>query len=405
MKITPKEFFTNYIIDPTSDDLSKRQKTLFVVLAILLFPVTIGVFAWSKFRNIKAVHPSNDKITASINAVSFSVLNSTGKVPFTLRDVPQICNERFIKKRYSQPLPDVDKVTVPLKNENTGKTEWVLWKDLTLDQKIAVNNEGMAHDKLPLDTTEEKVNKQFFTYEGQRNFFEGDPREHHGSDHCARAAILSGVFAYLYQKYHPEYSVTPGDIALCQIVAAGHDTGRQSEGPDVYDDASAEFSQQELRELGVTDQQILNDCHSAIADKDNLQFKTKCLIAKCVQNADCAEFRPRLYMKSPKQEKSDFDNSRGYLDIFKELNAFAKEKNAANPGQATLKEGRTYAQFEEELDVLRVEMNDFIFSTHKKEFRQKAVDSGDYYGTVINYLTPKEFPVLSAVLKQTGIRQ
>lgn len=314
-------------------------------------------------------------------------------------EVAQI-TQNFINKHYGKPLPAKEDVVVPIQNEQ-GIVEWRPWVSLTREEKIKVTNTGThKHNQLGENTPEHVVDAQFFSENGQHVYLKNDPREHHGNDHSSRAAIFSAAFAYLYAKYHPNYLVTEEDVTLCQIFAAGHDSGRQTEGPDVYDERSAEFAIEELHELGIDHEKIVQECRNSIADKDNKDLKNKSLLAKCVQNADCAEFQ-RLYLKQPVQDAEGFNNSRNYLDIFHDF----KDLAGQNPDAPLLKNGLTYNNFLTELDFLRKEMNDFIYQTHKKENREKFSEKENYYQEILNSITPESFPLLNSALVQVNVKK
>lgn len=320
-----------------------------------------------------------------------------------LKDIPKIVNKRFVQKYYAKDLPNEAEVTVPYIDPKSGKKEWRLWRELTREEKIIINNTGTReHNKLRDDTEELVVDKWFFVH-GQEPYMEGDARSEHGNDHCVRASINASLFCHLYDKYHPKYSVTEEDIKLSMIIAAGHDSARQTEGPDVYDERSAEYTKNELIELGYKDEIILENCEEAIADKDSPPNAKKSLIAKCVQNADCAEFA-RLLLRSHNQDEGGFESSRNYLDIYQELKRMAEEISPDDPNSAILKDGRTFGEFRTELDILRKEINHFIYETHNREFRTKALSADDYFSAYMQAINPTEHPAMSTILTNRGIK-
>lgn len=443
MRINPKNFIDDYITNPLAKDISTGEKILSLTLSILLAPLTLGILhirsAVLKHRHIKKINKERHEkfkqveqnsgksslfmLMAKTKQVigkhfndavkSANVLDTTNPTGAVQPVIPSIESYRilseleesekgeivntFITNYYSQPLPPKDKVTVPIRDDS-GKIVERRWVDLTKQEKLQVNNTGThAHNQIASATPEHIIDQWFFPGD-QKPFLPGDPRESHGNDHCARAAIFSTVFAYLYSKYHPQYNVNAGDVTLCQIVAGGHDSGRQTEGPDVYDEKSAENTLEILKALGIKDESILKECKDAIADKDNKDLQTKSLIAKCVQNADCAEFA-RLLLKGRAQDSSSFNNSRNYLDIYNEF----KKMNDA--GLKELKYGFSFEDFCFELDSLRKEMNEFIYITHKKQFREQIAASQNYYQEMLNQITPIQFPLLHSVLEQVSIKK
>jgi hypothetical protein len=274
------------------------------------------------------------------------------KLPFSTADVRKICNEKFIHKYYSKPL---------------------LGKDSLINM-------------------------------GHVPFLEGDPRKNYGNDHCVRATVFAGLFAYMYQKYSPGANVSAQEFALCQVTAAGYDCGRKTEGLDVYSTESAELTKKELQELGLKDEVLLSTCFDAIAKKGAKPDHNKSLVAKCVQNAESAEDVRFSLISSPIQDPKGFETSREMLDIYKELKALAEKECPEDPSKAVLKDGRTFGEFCTELDSLRKQMNDLIHKTQKREFREAIANSGDCYRSILNSVTPTEFPGLNHVMTQTGIK-
>lgn len=444
MRINPKNFIDDYITNPLAKDISVGERILSLAFSIILAPLTLGILhirsAILKRRHISnlnqerqnnfkqveenAAKSSLFKLMAKTKQVIGKHFNNEVKSPNVPDKVNQseplqpvissiesyrILNEieeseqvgeivnTLITNYYSQPLPPKEEVTVPVRDDS-GKIVERKWVDLTKKEKLQVNNTGThAHNQISPATPEHIIDQWFFPG-NQKPFLPGDPRESHGNDHCARAAIFSTVFAYLYAKYHPQYKVNTEEITLCQIVAGGHDCARQTEGPDVYDEKSAENTLEILKSLGVKDEKILKDCREAIADKDNKDLQTKSLIAKCVQNADCAEFA-RLLLKDRAQDSSSFDHSRNYLDIYNEF------KKISEAGQKELKYGFSFEDFCFELDSLRKEMNEFIYITHKKQFREQVAASQNYYQEMLNQITPIQFPLLHSALEQVSIKK
>lgn len=417
MRVNYKSFIDHYITHPLAKELTSNERLLSLALSILIFPITFGLLhirSWYITRKnsltvISDLYKDRTErfklVAAKVNDIVFKVLKpNESKTQLDLKEVPGIVNNHFIKKYYSQKLPREEDVTVPVLNPSTGKNEWRLWSSLTREEKIRVNNTGTReHNKLSEWVPELAVDRWFFAH-GQAPFLDDDPRESHGNDHSARAAIFAGLFAYLYQKYHPDHEVSMQDLILSQIVAAGHDCGRQTEGPDVYDEKSAENTKKELIALGIRDPGILHDVEEAIANKDSDPLGDKPLIAKCVQNADCAEFA-RILMKTNRQEKEGFENSRNYLDIYQELKAKATVQNPGDPSEVQLKNGLTFGDFCYELDALREEMNDFIYQTHQRDFRIQAEASGNYYQFVLDTINKTEFPILYHTLQHIGIQK
>lgn len=409
MKITVKLFFDYYITHPLSKDLPSKEKAMALLASACLAPVTIGIFhirSW--ILNIKKVKKLETRkifkshqewvVSASKSKIIYDQILPTHMIPKTisLQKIPGLIKENF-QPLYAQNLPSKEEVVVPVVN---GKeVTWRKWSSLTLQEKIQVNNaETHLHNQISADASENEVDRWFFAG-GPHVFIPGDPRTFHGIDHMCRAALFSGVFGYLYNKYHPSHNLNDDQIALCMLLGGGHDVGRQTDGPDVYDRKSAEITVNTLKTLGMQEGPLLKDCEKAIVRKDSPKLAKKSIYGKCIQNADSADFA-RLLLTSPIQSSSGFENSRNFLDIFRELKDLAQDLSSNDPDQAVLKNGLTFAQFKSELDSLREEMNILIYNTHTKEFRSNAVQSNSYFELIFNMANSKNSPFLSNALSQ-----
>ena len=407
MKITAKNFIDDYITNPLAKELSLGEKVLATALSILLLPLAVLhirslILKCKNVTKIQRCDPATQKLADSVDQVSFKVL-AQSKLPISQSKVPHIINTQFVQKYYAKQVPAMKEVTVPYIDPATGEKRARKWVSLTREEKIQVNNTGTReHNKLSPDTTDKRVDDWFFAG-GGHSYIEGDAREHHGNDHSIRASIIAPVFAYLYQKYDQNADVSSDDLILSQLLAAGHDSGRQTEGPDVYDEASAHNTQNELKSLGITSQEHLDEVIAAIEHKDSDPDQNKRLIAKCVQCADSAEFA-RLYLKAPRQTELNFNNSRKFLDIFRELDARAEKLNPQDKQAAVLKNGHTFAEFTLELDTLRHEMNHFIYTTHSRQFRQNIANSGtSSYAGYIGVINKNDHPLMHTVLTKVGL--
>jgi hypothetical protein len=409
--LTVYNFFTNFISDPLSSKLSQVQKIVALIASIILAPLTLGILhcvttIWRhrriEYYQQKEIYSQGrlasliQKIQACPNVVALNPLSRPGVL--TRETLGHHIQSELINPYYSKPLPSFDSVTVPVETtqpDGVKKVEWKLWKDLSAEEKICVNNTGTRpHNQLhgPLAPL---IVDLAFSPPLSGSGVQGDPRGVHGGDHAIRASLFSAVFAFLYQKYHPEYQVTEKDILLTQFVAAGHDSERQTEGADVYDQKSAEITNKALQKLGVSDQKDLKACFQAIAEKDDRDLGRKSFIAKCVQNADSMEFS-RVWLQDSLQDPTEFEKSRGFLDIYKEFQEIQQSGRE-------LKNGSSFEEFQTELDALRVEMNGFIALTCRQKFRKKASESGNYYAYVLRRIRPYNFPLLHAALQKMNV--
>jgi hypothetical protein len=409
--LTVYSFFTNFISDPLSSKLSHVQKIVALIASIILAPLTFGILhcvttMWRHKRieyyqqkdlySQRSLASLIQKIQACPNVAALNPLSRPGAL-LTRETLGHHIQSELINPYYSKPLPSFDSVTVPVETtqpDGGKKVEWKLWKDLSAVEKICVNNTGTRpHNQLHGPFAPLIVDLAFSPPLSGSGVQE-DPRGVHGGDHAIRASLFSAVFAFLYQKYHPEYQVTEKDLLLAQFVAAGHDSGRQTEGADVYDQKSAEVTNKALQKLGVSDRKDLKDCFQAIAEKDDRDLGRKSFIAKCVQNADSMEFS-RVWLQDSLQDPTEFEKSRVFLDIYKEFQEFQQNGRELKGG--------SFEEFQTELDALRVEMNAFIALTCRQKFRKKASESGNYYEYVLRRIRPYNFPLLHTVLQKMNV--
>ncbi len=420
-------FFDRYIINPFSSKLSKNEQISAVCLSVLTGIFTLGIahlvifLKWyftkkiSPLHNQKTIFPTvsqKTQATARLHIFSNSLVDSAS--PRTMKMSHQttgqlqrenfstIMQQQFIDPCYAKPLPKQDDVTVlhPTTNEK------VKWSSLTIQEKVLLNNKyAHAHDRIS-DPEYPDIDKHFFA-DGQHVYLPGDPRKHHGSDHAVRTSIFAAVFAHLYNKYYPNLQLNKSDILLIQCVAAGHDSGRQTEGVDVHDEDSAEITVSTLQRLGIKDPNILSECKKAITEKDSSSWDKKSFLARCIQNADSAEYA-RLILKGPVQDETGFQNSRNYLDIYKEMTKLAqhamKEQNSENIDSVILKNGLTYKDFMHDLDAIRLEMNAFIYKTHTEKSRAKnSLAETNYYDQLLSRMTSIRCPIMNEMLISAGV--
>lgn len=98
---------------------------------------------------------------------------------------------------------------------------------------------------------------------------EGCARPIHGVQHACRVAYYIVVFANLYRKYgHPAaLELTAEELELIQIAALFHDTGRQDDGEDYWDNDSALNAYDYLIEIGKS-HETAKRIAEVIANKD-----------------------------------------------------------------------------------------------------------------------------------------
>lgn len=405
-------FFKDFVTNPFSNRLTVSARIATLAFSILIAIPTLGILHISssilRKKRIREQYSENYfanfsrfsdvKKLSSIEAPC-SISNLSGLNDLNREKLGSIIQTELMGF-YSKPLPAVSSVEVRVKGES-DQLETKKWVELSKKEKVNLfqTHAIKPSQKISSSLPEFMIDRRFFgTLIGQkRPFISSDPKHSHGGDHAVRAALWAAVFAYLYDKYHPKYQVSAEEVLMAQFAAAGHDVARQSEGIDVYDEQSAEVTVRALERLVDGEvNKLLPDVYNSIAHKDEPNLEKKSLIAKCVQNADCVEYA-RLLLDSPNQDEEGFENSREFLDIYKEMNSIE------------MKEGFTVDDFRHELDAIRYEMNQFIFKTYQKAFREKASQSASYYDAMLAEISPanqvngvhslSSYPLLSHILK------
>lgn len=380
------ETYFQYLHKPDSRDLMIQEKVAAFALSIVMGLFTLGLaqlvtYALEKHRITHELARNKDKQTRfhevlrRTDGVAKNILSPSGAAIAEQRaHLGSLVQNHFIDSYYGKAFPKRNDVQVP----HLVTNKMTRWGSLSLAQKVQVNN-NFAHPHTRLEGFKKLFAEFYVVPPGQSiPYLAHDPRKIHGNDHCARVAIFSAVFAALYLKYHPECKLSEEDLLIIQLVAAGHDSGRDSDGTDVWDEKSADNTIKKLREMGFTDESLLDKCHKAIVDKDSKPNAEKSFIAKCVQNADCADF-PRLNLFSPEQSDKEFAESRGYLDIYKE---FSDNENLLY-----------------ELDSIRKEMNELIFNTSSRCARAELSQPGkNVYDEILNQITSQRYPLLYKTL-------
>ena len=392
------------------------------IVSLGVIPLGVGAYKlYNRFKPISITIPTShfldvhQRIMASSKRV-FQFASTDVQVGALERSsFSQVVQEKVLDRFYRQKHPKKEEVLVPAIAEmkltdrqqntviQTHGIDVIKYGELTNKQKIILNNHfGRAHNQITKQhITDEEIDEYFFTVHGQSEFLLHDPRGGHGCDHAVRASLLVPVFAYLYQKYHPEVKLSEKEMLAAEFVASLHDAKRSAEGTDVFDEMSAACAVDTLKELGITDKKMLQNAREAVRNKDSDPLDAthpKPILSRLVQNADSADF-PRIFLKGEEQSGHSFENSRKFLDIYKELHALSKGNT-----KAVLKDGLTFGDFLEELDALLKEKNKLAFRTHHKEFREPASELGkNYYEEVLNTVTFTEYPHLHYVLSVVNV--
>lgn len=269
----------------------------------------------------------------------------------------QLVLEHFYKK----PMPEKADVTVPHPLTN----EMVKWSSLT-----------KADQKLVITKNKKGSNTNLFGSSGVPSFCKDFLfRGLHGCLHVERAAIEVRLLAQLYKKWDPTFKISDEDLLIALYLTIFHDSARQAEGVDVWDDISANNAGAYLKAMGFAEDKV-----NTIIEN----FKNKVItdaerdpITSLVHDADSLDIM-RVYGLGAFKNK--------YLDIFNKL-----EKVSG---------------FAVELESVKKEISEFIQFTEKlltKAYLE--VQSTDYARDLLSLVTLKQgkvnrFPLMLAMLTE-----
>ncbi len=158
---------------------------------------------------------------------------------------------------------------------------------------------------------QELVPSPFFGHSGKSSYrdyvksLEDNPdlpaRYFHGTLHMLRTTIFSQIF---YKILKPE--ISPKELYLVAMAAAYHDSARQDEGVDRWDELSAwklrrflmnhnSIASKDCLTPKVISEEEISECYLALASKDPKGGSFTSNIQKAVHDADCLEIIRCLY--------------------------------------------------------------------------------------------------------------
>jgi hypothetical protein len=368
----------------TENDLSGIEQYTALRLAFQMFQCLLDAHP-KKYSTIQVKLKDTLCVSSSAFDRAIGRAHLGGSIPkeLTRSTIGQAIQHVFVAPYYGTILPSPEDIVI----FDPEKGKLTKWSNMPFEQKkdlLLKNAKSVGEKDIAARAVDERE-LDILLDSSSSSFCETDPRKDHGSDHAVRTAIFVPIFAYLYEKYLDIPFPSEQDLVVAQFTAAGHDSGRQAEGVDVFDGSSSNTVERALRDVGVSDSQVLERSKVAISEKDSEDLQHKELIAKLVQNVDSVEYR-RLGGDSS-DIGPGFEESRKYLDIFKELSTSSRQA-----------EGTT------ELDELRREMNKLIKATNKQEFREKASQVGkNYYEEILSQITQDEYPRLYKILSEKGV--
>jgi hypothetical protein len=111
----------------------------------------------------------------------------------------------------------------------------------------------------------------------------------HSALHGARAAIFVEIFANIYRRLFKEFeNLSDEDIYKASIAALFHDSGREAEGIDVFEELSAQNARDYLFQCGFSED-FAEEVRQIVLHKD-APVSTKDPVAVLLHEADCIEY-------------------------------------------------------------------------------------------------------------------
>lgn len=336
------DIFQNQIIDEQSKERPTTRKQLIVEPKV---PTTNGQPIVEELKPKDVSSKKLEEPSFDIRQTKFSELSGVKSLgPLSTKNFSQHA-QLVLEQFYKKPLPSEDKVTVP-----NLKGEMVVWKNLSPQEQkeiLEANKKGAT-------------SSLFLHYEGPSHCKEIIPRWSHGCMHVSRAAVEVSLIAQIYKKYDPSFKLSEEDILLAQYLTIFHDSARQAEGVDVWDERSADNARVYLTAMGF-DEEKINQAIKDLKSKDG-DPSTRNPIAKLIHDADCLDIM-RIYGKISFKDK--------YLDMFNDL------KN--QPG------------FLKDLQKLKNDLYEFIRFTEQPLLKSNLeTQSKNYYQEVVGLVGFKE---------------
>jgi hypothetical protein len=199
----------------------------------------------------------------------------------------EICDDA-IQNLYNKPFPIYENIDV-FYNGHVTKLITLPPDDkfnLLVETALGYHNkQRIRNDRVSYDTNPDDYIKRYIRYNDASTF-----STIHGPKHCARTAILSEEIARLYKKLYIEFErITKKEIKCCFLAGVYHDSGRQTDGPDIYDPLSAHYCEIDLNSKGFAPL-IVQNVKTAILNKDET-VATKDKIAIALHDADSMEMQ------------------------------------------------------------------------------------------------------------------
>jgi len=438
-------FFSKYIIAPTHKDLSTKQKVISCIASALIAGLTLGTahLISKLYRRVSQNPPEN---AALVNDVAKEKLHQPGTKATTsataaaLPDPSSSSSQPLEKEQPPKPKENPEPDSSESQNDaNNGHPESTSQFELatavlpdensTISQQLPNNSEQPGLSPAPKSVVSAiaappaappavLANKPSSDYnpfmskafakdnnianfckvpyadKAQPSHIQGDPRLDHGMDHCVRASLFAAVFASLYKESLPkedlpDFELNADTVWQVQLLAACANSGRTKAaqtGNEIIS-KNQEKTKDILKSLAIQDQATIDKFTSAIQNKDKNQKNPSRnpIFAQILHDAISADFSRIVPVNIPAPE-----SSAKYLNLHK--------RSMGNNNSAKL---------QEKLTSLTQEMFAFTAFTHRPDFREKAVNSDNYYNYMLCALTEEPLrsncPNLIKHLKNAGV--
>jgi hypothetical protein len=196
-----------------------------------------------------------------------------------------MCNE-IARTCYGRPYPKYEDIEV-IPDEGGQQVKWVSladdkkWELLQAGSKGTGGRQAVANIQDFLDSGRSFSDSEIQRIIRQRLCTEGRISTVHDAGHAQRCAALTLVFAELYAKIFQFPALTEDERTVLQIAAMFHDSGRQGDGSDVWEEISAQNVESYLRRAGFAEY----PCKLA---GDTIRGKGA--FAQLLHDADCLEY-------------------------------------------------------------------------------------------------------------------
>ena len=237
------------------------------------------------------------------------------------------------------------------------------------------------------------------TYPGDHEEWHGIRRYFHGIEHVTRAALYIPVFINLYRKHgDPDaLNLTDEDVKLLQLAALFHDSGREAEGIDKWDNESAMLLYSYLTLLLGVDATKAKLISEAIANKDispdgyfkiinynngKIEWRWKAIASdhpkniyqKIIHDADCLEII---------RARDAYDAS--YLDFYTNIASLADKQIALEEMAHLICEARSLITIQGDAP------------NEKKSLTKKKYEHENAYAAIKADISPQRHPIMHAL--------